>query len=159
MKVSKPMTLLFSLAVPQLAGIIASVATAPAIGSWYEGLQKPLSTPPNWIFAPAWIFLYVLMGVAWYLVLIHRWHRAEVRTASFLFLIQLALNILWTIIFFGLKEPAWAFVDILFLLPLITLTAHAFDRLDRRAGWLMVPYILWVVFATYLSGALWLLNS
>lgn len=158
MKIRRPGTLLFALAIPQIAGIVGSIASMPAIDMWYATLEKPFLTPPNWVFGPVWFVLYLLMGVSWYLVLKKGWHRERVRTASFLFIVQLVLNSIWSYLFFGLQLPAYALVDIIFILPLIGFTAHVFEEVDHRAGLLLIPYFLWVSFATYLNAAIWLLN-
>ncbi|PIR74043.1 MAG: hypothetical protein COU35_04340 [Candidatus Magasanikbacteria bacterium CG10_big_fil_rev_8_21_14_0_10_47_10] len=158
MKIRHPFALIGALALPQLAGIIGSIATAPAIDYWYASLNKPALNPPNWIFGPAWFFLFILMGIAWYLILQKGWHRERVRSASFLFLIQLAVNSLWSIVFFGFKSPGFALIVIIFFLPLIGFTTITFDRVDKRAAALLLPYMAWVAFATYLNAVIWLIN-
>jgi len=127
-------------------------------GEWYARLRKPSWNPPNWIFGPVWTTLYVMMAVAAWRV----WRLdgdGGRRKALGLFLVQLALNAVWTPLFFGLKQPALAFADIVLLWFAIGATAVAFFRMDRVAGWLMVPYLVWVSFAAALNAALWRLNS
>jgi translocator protein len=137
----------------------AGAQVSPGIASpeWYQSLNKPDWNPPAWLFGPVWTILYTMMGVAAWLV----WKRfgfGEARTALVWFLIQLGLNGLWSQVFFGLQEPGWAFVEILFLLAAIIYTTVLFFEKHRIAGWLMVPYILWVSFATALNGAIWVMN-
>ena len=127
-------------------------------GEWYASLAKPAWTPPNAVFAPVWTVLYVLMAVAAWLV----WRRAgfsRAGTALVLFVVQLCLNALWSYSFFGLERVDIAFVDIVALWVLILVVIVLFWRVDRRAGALMVPYLLWVGFASYLNLELWRLNG
>jgi tryptophan-rich sensory protein len=127
-------------------------------GTWYAALEKPPWNPPAWVFGPVWTALYTLMAVAAWRV----WRRggfvAQRRTLT-PFLIQLVLNAAWTPLFFGLKRPDLAFVDILLLLGAIVWTMTAFARVDRIAAGLLLPYLLWVAFATVLNGVLWRLNA
>jgi translocator protein len=126
-------------------------------GAWYESLAKPSWNPPNAIFGPVWSVLYVLMGVAAWLV----WRKAGfsgASTALVLFIVQLALNALWSYLFFGLHRPDIAFFDIVALWVVILVVTVLFWRVDRIAGGLMVPYVVWVTFASYLNFVLWRLN-
>jgi tryptophan-rich sensory protein len=127
-------------------------------GEWYAKLRKPSWNPPNWIFGPVWTTLYIMMAVAawrvWWLD-----GNGGRRKALVFFLVQLCLNAAWTPLFFGLKQPALAFANIVLLWIAIGATAVAFLRMDRAAGWLMVPYLAWVSFAAVLNAALWRLNS
>ena len=139
------------------AGLLGSVFTGPSVTTWYPGLLKPLGTPPAWVFAPVWTSLYVLMGTAAWLV----WRRAgwsRARMALALFLVQLVLNAAWSLIFFGLRLPALAFLEIVLLLAAIVATALSFRRFSRMASWLMLPYVVWVMFATWLNFGIWRLN-
>jgi translocator protein len=134
--------------------------TAPSVspGGWYYQIAKPSWTPPSWLFGPVWTALYLAMAVAGWLV----WRRggwAAHRGALALFLVQLALNAVWSGLFFGLHSPGLAMVEILLLWTAILLTARAFFRVSRLAGWLLVPYLLWVSFASVLTFAVWRLNS
>lgn len=137
---------------------------APALGAWarpgewYLGLQKPSWNPPAWLFAPVWTLLYLLMAVAAWLV----WRRGgwrQQRRPLTLFVTQLALNALWTPLFFGLHRPDWAFVTIVLLWLAISATIVAFARIQRAAAALLAPYLAWVSFATCLNFALWRLNA
>lgn len=150
--------LISAIGVSQLAGIIGSVFTASSIRTWYDTLAKPELAPPNWIFAPVWTTLFTLMGVAAFLVWKQGLDRRDVKIALGIFVGQLALNTLWSIMFFGWQSPAAAFFEIIVLLLAILATIIAFSRISRVAAWLMVPYILWVTFAAYLNYAIWVLN-
>jgi tryptophan-rich sensory protein len=139
--------------ISQLAGIIGSIFTMPSILGWYAGLVKPELSPPNWIFAPVWTILFLLMGVAGGLVWIKKDYRAL--TA---FAVQLILNTTWSVIFFGLHSPGWAFVEIIFLWFAILATIIVFAKTSRVAAWMLAPYIIWVTFASYLNFMIWSLN-
>jgi benzodiazapine receptor len=142
----------------QAAGLLGALATTPSIGGWYTGLAKPSFSPPNWIFGPVWTTLYLLMGVALFLVWRLGGKTPGVKTALALFAVQLALNTLWSVLFFGLHRPALAFFEIMVLWVLILLTMLKFFSLSRPAGWLLFPYLLWVSFASVLNFFLWRLN-
>jgi benzodiazapine receptor len=149
--------LIAALLICQLAGFVGSIFTAPAIPDWYASLEKPAINPPNWIFSPVWIFLYLLMGVALYLIL-QNLPKREAKVALIFFAIQLGLNILWSVIFFGLKLPMVAFVEIIFLWFFILLTMVKSSRVSKASVYLLLPYILWVNFAAVLNFFLWRLN-
>lgn len=153
------MKLLIALVVPQLAGIIGSLFTREASSSWYVQLVRPAFAPPNWLFAPVWTTLYGLMGIALYLVWRKQGQVKGVGIALVLFVVQLALNTLWSGIFFGLRAPGVAFVEIIFLWCAIVGTMIAFYRVSRPAMWLLVPYLVWVSFAGYLNYAFWIVNA
>jgi benzodiazapine receptor len=150
--------LVVSLVACQCAGAIGSIFTTPAIPTWYATLEKPSFNPPNWLFAPAWITLYLLMGVAAFLIWRQGLSHKGVRAALIVFLVQLVLNALWSVVFFGLQSPLWGVVVILALWVAILLTILRFFRLSTAAGSLMLPYILWVSFAAVLNIALFVLN-
>jgi len=150
--------LIVSIVVCECAGIIGSVFTTPAIPTWYAALEKPAFTPPNWLFAPAWGTLFFLMGVAAFLVWRKGSGKPQVRTALILFLAQLVLNIGWSVAFFGYECPLCGMVVILILWVAILVTMLKFFRISVAAGALMVPYILWVSFATALNVAVYVLN-
>jgi translocator protein len=140
----------------QLAGIIGSVFTISSISSWYAELSKPFFSPPNWVFFPVWISLYLLMGISLYLVWKKGWK--ENKKALSFFGIQLFLNALWSPIFFGLKNPLLAFIEIIFLWLAILLTIIHFYKVSKPAAYLLIPYILWVSFAALLNFFIFLLN-
>ena len=125
--------------------------------AWYEGLVKPALNPPNWIFGPVWTCLYAIMGISAWIVWLQR-QTVPVQAAFVLFGIQLLLNGFWTYIFFGLKNPGFAFAEILMLWVAIACTLAAFWQKSRSAGLLLIPYLLWVSFAVYLNFELWRLN-
>ena len=134
---------------------IGSLFTVPEVPIWYAGLNKPAYSPPDWIFTPVWMTLYTLMSIAAWLV----WRKVGFNSFAIkLFLLQLFLNLLWPIIFFGQHQIGWALVEILFLLLAIILTTNIFFKHNMWAGILMAPYIIWVAFATYLNFNLWRLN-
>jgi len=149
--------LIVSLALPQIAGIIGSLFTVKSIPTWYAALNKPGFNPPNWIFGPVWITLYVMMGISFYLV----WIKKDVPNSGFLFslfILQLILNALWSIIFFGLKSPGFAFMEIIFLWLIILMCVINFYKVSKVSSLLLVPYLLWVGFAALLNYYLWRLN-
>jgi tryptophan-rich sensory protein len=158
MKNKNILKLVISIVVCQCAGLIGSAFTAPAIPTWYASLQKPVFTPPNWLFAPAWITLYLLMGIAAFLIWRVGLDNRAVRIALIIFLIQLALNSLWSVVFFGMQSPLYGIIVIIVLWLAILLTIFRFARIASIAAWLMVPYILWVSFASALNIAIWILN-
>lgn len=153
------MKLLTSLVVPQLAGAIGSLFTRDAISAWYIHLARPAFAPPNWVFAPVWTTLYVLMGIAAYLVWRESGKVKGVVIALSLFALQLLLNTLWSVIFFGLRNPGAALIEIVVLWLAIAATMFTFYRVSKTAMWLLVPYLLWVSFAAYLTYAFWALNG
>jgi len=151
------MKLLYSLLITLAVGGIAGFATATAIGTWYTTLNKPFFNPPNWLFAPAWTTLYILMGVALYLV--WRLPASPMRNkAMTTFFAQLALNFAWSFIFFGAHQIGFALVEIMLLWLAILITINQFAKLQKTAALLLVPYILWVSFATVLNFSIWHLN-
>lgn len=158
MKLSDPFKLITAIALSELAGLIGSVFTAPSIAGWYSSLIKPQLAPPNWIFAPVWTTLFALMGVAAFLIWKKGLDRRDVRIALGIFIGQLMLNTLWSIIFFALHSPGGAFVEIIMLWLVILATIFAFARISKPAAWLLVPYIAWVTFAAYLNASIWILN-
>lgn len=152
------MKLIGCIAIAETAGIIGSLFTLPSIPTWYAGLTKPALAPPNWIFGPVWTTLFALMGVAAFLVWRKGIDRTDVKVALGIFLGQLVLNTLWSIIFFGFQNPGGAFIEIIFLWVAIIATIIACTKVSKPAAWLLVPYILWVSFAAYLNYSLWILN-
>jgi benzodiazapine receptor len=143
--------LLFSIIVCEAVGILGAVFTTPAIPTWYASLNKPSFSPPNWIFGPVWTLLYALMGVAAYLIWQRGIEKPAVRSALLIFSFQLILNFLWSFFFFKLQSPLYALIEILFLWVLILATIIRFYQLDKKAGLILVPYLLWVSFATFLN--------
>jgi len=155
MKIKNPKLLITSLIIPQLFGFVGSLFTTPAIDSWYSGINRPFFAPPNWLFAPVWILLFTLMGISFYLL---RLKGKKAKKAVDLFWTQLAFNLLWSIIFFGLKLPWLAFIEIIILWYYIFITIKASTKINRFSGYLLFPYLLWVSFATLLNLGFALIN-
>jgi len=153
----KYLSLVLWIAAAQAAGAIGSFFTASGVKTWYVDLVKPVWNPPSWLFGPVWITLYTLMGIAAYVVYKNK-ATGGAKTALIVFGVHLVLNSLWSILFFGLKNPGLAFAEILVLLAMIVITMFLFWRINTWAGALLVPYLLWVAFATYLNHTLWQLN-
>ncbi len=150
--------LVLSVLVAQSAGLIGSFFTADAVRTWYVTLEKPFFTPPSWVFGPVWTLLYTMMGVALYLV----WVRApQSRRRTWwlrLFLIHLALNAYWSILFFGQKQLFGALIEIAVLWAFIVVLIGLAASFDRRVSLLLAPYLVWVSFASALNYELWRLN-
>lgn len=151
-------SLVVALVIPLVVGGIGGFATTSSLSDWYRVIERPSWTPPDWIFGPVWTFLYLVIGVASWLVWRQGWDSPGVRGALSLFGVQLILNLLWSVIFFGLRSPSWALLEIVVLWVMILLTMVQFYRLNTIAGLLFVPYQLWVTFATALNAAIWWLN-
>lgn len=150
--------LLVSVVGCELVGILGTPFTISAIPTWYSSLNKPFFAPPNWLFGPAWIVLYFLMGVAFYLIWKQGWKKKKVKTACQFFLAQLLLNFIWSPIFFGLRSPLLGLIVIVAMWAMIVLTMKKFYPLSRPAFYLLIPYLLWVTFATLLNTAIVVLN-
>jgi tryptophan-rich sensory protein len=140
------------------AGAIGTIFTIREIPTWYAGLSKPPLNPPPWVFGPVWTTLYILMGLAAFLIwrkgLAHR----GVRLALGIFILQLVLNALWSFLFFGLQSPTLGLICIILLWLSIVWTMVAFGKISRPAMYLLIPYIAWVSFASYLNFGIWLRN-
>ena len=153
----KALPLIVSVLVAQSAGIVGSLFTASSVRTWYVDLTKPSWNPPSWLFGPVWITLYTMMGVAAYLV----WQQKDspgVKLALWFYAVQLALNALWSILFFGARNPGLALAEISVLLVFILITTFLFWKINVWAGILMLPYIAWVSFATFLNYTILKLN-
>ena len=156
-KLRSVLGLLVCLAVCFAVSGLGGLITAQSVGTWYQELAKPAFNPPDWIFAPVWTTLYLLMAIAAWQV----WRRAGLRdgrSALIAFGVQLALNLGWSATFFGLRMPGSALIVVLVLLASIALTIRLFWKTDRLAGALLVPLLAWVGFATVLNAAIWRLN-
>ncbi len=140
------------------AGAIGSIFTRSAIPTWYATLEKPAFNPPNWLFAPVWTLLDILMGIAAFLVWRKGLENRQVRIALIAFLVQLILNALWSVVFFGLQSPLYGLIVITVLWIAILFTTLKFYSISRAAGVLLWPYLLWVTFAAVLNESIWLLN-
>lgn len=157
MNLNKFLKLMICLAIPLLVGSIAGLATTPNIKEWYQYLQKPVFSPPNWIFGPVWTLLYILMGVGLYLI----WEseKSDLRSKAIkIFSVQLALNFAWSFIFFEFRLTGVAFFEILLVWIAVLGMIISFYRVNKLAALLQIPYILWVTFASALNGAVWYLN-
>jgi tryptophan-rich sensory protein len=150
--------LVVSIIIAELVGIIGSFFTTPAISSWYQFLIKPSFSPPNWIFAPVWTTLFLLMGIAAYLVWSEGFEKRDAKIALSVYGVQLVLNLLWSVLFFGLQFPFYGFLEIIALWITIALNILVFYRVSRKAAYLLIPYILWVSFAAILNYSIWQLN-
>lgn len=140
-------------------GYVSGMVTRESVTTWYPTLEKPSFNPPNWLFAPVWTALYIIMGIAGALV----WDRIDtdeenVKKGLRFFFIQLVLNALWSYLFFGLKNPMIAFVEIILLWLMIYETFVQFHKVNKTAAYLFIPYLLWVTFAMVLNGSIWWLN-
>lgn len=142
-------------------GYFSGMATQSSIKTWFPTLIKPSFNPPNWVFAPVWSLLYIMMGIAAGLV----WDRMEaskdkelVKKSLIFFAIQLGLNALWSVLFFGLRNPMLALIEIALLWLMIYETYIKFGKIDKIAGYLFLPYLAWVSFASILNASIWWLN-
>lgn len=154
----KIIKIIIAVTVCLLIGFLSSFATQSSVNDWYLTLNKPSFNPPNWLFAPVWTVLYVLMGIAAGIVWGKGFYHIWVKTALYHFGFQLLLNASWSIVFFGLKNPLAALFVIAVLLVLIVLTIRWFTIVSKKAAILMVPYLLWVGFASVLNFKIWQLN-
>lgn len=141
-----------------IIGFLSAFATQSSVNDWYISLNKPGFNPPNWIFGPVWTLLYILMGIAAGIVWAKGFYHIWVKTALYNFGFQLLFNALWSVVFFGFKNPFWALLVILVLLALILLTIKWFNVVSRTAAYLLIPYFLWVCFATILNYKIWEMN-
>lgn len=151
-------SLILLIAVCLLTGVLGSLATSTSVNSWYVELSKPSWTPPSWVFGPAWTILYIMMAIAAWLVW-RKGYTADVRFALTLFGVQLLVNGLWSYLFFSLRWPGGALVDIAVLWVAIAATAIAFSRVSQPAAWLLLPYLAWVSFAMALNLEIWRRNA
>ncbi len=181
MKKTNSTKLLLSVIICELAGAVGSIFTSPAINSWYKGLNKPSFNPPAWIFGPVWAIIFLLMGISLYLVWSKKWvvhnkisksktkswnswsqkfYDGKWQTANIvmIFAFQLILNVLWSIIFFGLHSPAVALCELLMLFFAVVFTIINFYRVSKNAAWLLLPYIFWLLFAMILNYFIVILN-
>lgn len=150
--------LLTAIALCEGAGILGSFFTVSSIPVWYQTLNQPFFSPPNWIFGPVWIILYALMGISLYLIWEHKIKKKNTQTALNFFWMQLGANAIWSVLFFGLKNPLLGLLDIVLMWVLILITVNKFWKIDQRASILLLPYLAWVSFATILNFSIWQLN-
>ncbi|MDR6760991.1 tryptophan-rich sensory protein [Flavobacterium sp. 2755] len=157
---NKTVKIIIALIICLAIGYSASVVTRPSVESWYPTIAKPIFNPPNWIFMPVWTTLYIFMAIAAALV----WDKIKeqtekVKTALLFFLIQLTLNAIWSYLFFGLKNPLLALIEIILLWLMIYETYLKFTKINKISGYLLIPYLVWVAFATVLNASIWWLNK
>lgn len=143
--------LITSILICQLVGFAGSFFTIPSISTWYKTLEKPSFTPPNWVFGPAWTMLFLLMGISLFLVWTKGLKKKNVKNALIFFYLQLLLNFLWSLLFFGLHSPLFALFDIILLWLGIFITIKKFHKISKPASYLLIPYLLWVTFASFLN--------
>lgn len=147
-----------SLVLTLAAAAIGGAVTARPVQTWYRTIRKPTWNPPDWLFGPVWTILYILMGISLWRVWRIGWDLGAVRTAVLLFLAQLVLNVLWSVIFFGQRQLGWGVLELILLWACLLATMIAFFGLQPLAGWLLVPYLAWVTFAGFLNFTVWRLN-
>jgi len=149
--------LLINLAIPLLIATISGIITSASIPTWYTNLVKPEFTPPNYVFAPVWTLLYLLMGISFYLI----WKKRKVLNitiSTILYSVQLTLNFLWSLLFFGMRNPLLSLIEITCLWIFILLMIGAFWKISKISSLLQIPYLMWVTFAGVLNFYIWKLN-
>jgi translocator protein len=156
---NKYLKIIYCVAICLAVGYLSSNVTQSSITIWYPIIKKPVFNPPNWVFAPVWTLLFIMMGIAAGLI----WNKLEtnkdlVKKGLFFFTIQLLLNALWSYLFFGLNNILLALIEIILLWLIIYETYHVFKQIDKRASYLLIPYLGWVGFATILNGSIYWLN-
>lgn len=156
---SKYLKIIYCVAICLAVGYLSSNVTQSSIKTWYPTIEKPIFNPPNWVFAPVWTMLFILMGIAAGMV----WNKLEsnkelVKKGLLFFTVQLLLNALWSYLFFGLNNILLALIEIILLWLIIYETYYIFKQIDKRAGYLLIPYLAWVAFATILTGSIYWLN-
>lgn len=150
--------LVVSCAVPFLTGLMGEPFVTEVHDHWYVNLHKPFFNPPDWAFAPVWMMLYVMMGVSSFLIWRKDLEDKSVRVAMTWYIIQIILNAIWTPLFFGMQSPLLGLIDVIPLLVAIIVTIVLFFKISTPAGLLLVPYLVWVAFATVLNASIYLLN-
>jgi len=154
MTIPRILKLAISVCVPLFIGFLGSIATSSSVSTWYVELQKPSFNPPSIVFSPVWTILFVLMGVALFFV----WDRGVYKKAFTVFGVQLGLNVLWSVMFFGLRSPRLALIEIVVLWIAILFTIFEFKKVSRKAAYLLLPYLAWVSFAAVLNFYIFQLN-
>lgn len=154
----KPLAFIINIAITLAIGALGGWATAQSVKTWYPTLNKPSFNPPNWLFAPVWTTLYILIGIAAYLVWVRRDKIVHFPRTVAIYLIQLILNLSWSFIFFYLHEVGFALAEIILLLIIIVINASMFYKINKWAGLIFIPYILWVSFASFLTYNIFILN-
>jgi benzodiazapine receptor len=148
---------LVAIFIPLIVGFLGSIFTSSSVDSWYVTLNKPSFTPPGWLFAPVWTALYILMGISFYIIWVKGSGKLR-RNAFTVYSFQLLLNFLWSMFFFGLRSPLTGFIDIVLLWVFIVINIVLFYRISKIASSLLMPYFLWVSFASVLNFSVFILN-
>ncbi|WP_322550972.1 TspO/MBR family protein [Flavobacterium psychraquaticum] len=156
---SKSLRIIYCVAICLVVGYLSSITTQSSINTWYPTLIKPSFNPPNWLFAPVWTLLFIMMGIAAGMI----WNQLEnqrelVKKALLFFTVQLLLNALWSYLFFGLNNVLLALIEVILLWLVIYETFHIFKKIDKKAAYLFIPYLIWVAFAAVLNGSIYYLN-
>jgi len=154
----KPLAFIINIVIPLAIGAMGGFFTSRSVQTWYPTLTKPVFNPPNWIFAPVWTSLYILIGISAYLVWQKRKQTEHFTRITAIYLIQLIFNLMWSFIFFYAHEIGIALIEIIMLLIIVIINARIFYKIDKTAGLLFIPYILWVSFATLLTYSIFSLN-
>ncbi|MDB5196035.1 MAG: tryptophan-rich sensory protein [Flaviaesturariibacter sp.] len=157
MRMKNWVKLVLSIAIPQIVAATAAYFTVTGVGTWYKTIQRPAWNPPNWVFGPVWTMLYLMMGIAFFLI----WKSSSPyrKVPVLLWATQLVVNFLWSFLFFGKHQIGWAMIDLVVLWLLILLTIFSFARINKTAACLLVPYISWVSFAGILNYTICVLNK
>ncbi|MFD2908389.1 TspO/MBR family protein [Flavobacterium ardleyense] len=156
---SKSLRIIYCVAICLVVGYLSSITTQSSINTWYPTLIKPSFNPPNWLFAPVWTLLFIMMGIAAGMIWNHLENQRElVKKALLFFTVQLLLNALWSYLFFGLNNVLLALIEIVLLWLVIYETFHIFKKIDKKAAYLFIPYLIWVGFAAVLNGSIYYLN-
>ena len=159
MKIGRGLKIILFILAAEMLGASGSLVTSPAIAGWYKDLVKSPLNPPNWLFGPAWSILFALMGISAFLIYEKGLKNKKVREALNIFIAQFIFNIAWSFIFFGAKLPKLALIEIVILWFLILLTIVKFYRISKTAGLILLPYLFWVTFATFLNWSVVVLNN
>ena len=149
---------LISIMLPLVVGGLSGFFTTSSISGWYTTINKPSFNPPNWIFGPVWTLLYIMMGIALFIIWKSETDAVLKKQALIFFFIQLVINFCWSLLFFFCESPGWALIDIVLMWVFILLTIFSFSKISSLSAWLLVPYISWVSFAAVLNFAIWKLN-
>ncbi|MBC7188690.1 tryptophan-rich sensory protein [Candidatus Aerophobetes bacterium] len=149
--------LVVSILIPLVIGVLGSIFTSSSVNSWYLSLNKPFFNPPNFLFAFVWTTLFVLIGISFYLVWKNNFGNHK-NMAIGVYSVQLFLNLLWSFLFFGLKTPFFALIEIILLWVVILTNIVVFHRISKPAGFLLIPYLVWVSFAAFLNYFIFILN-
>ena len=156
---NKYLKIIYCVAICLAVGYLSSNVTQSSITTWYPEIKKPSFNPPNWVFAPVWTMLFIMMGIAAGMI----WNQLEnqrelVKKALLFFTVQLLLNALWSYLFFGLNNVLLALIEVILLWLVIYETFHIFRKIDKKAAYLFIPYLIWVAFAAILNGSIYYLN-